>query len=193
MRHKSISMKRVRDDCAASWWARAFLSLNCYPFSVNLSKYFATDTSKITIPCAPRGQYDVLLRSRGSAKRANLVYSTMQPNQQTFSHYVQSSRIRYENRLQKRQVLLQWEKRYACDVIQVCILKGVKRFFFCLISKLDIHAMKYCIAINTEGSKSSLCNALGSIIGSEEPGRLFCSQLKTSDRVIRIGKTNFSI
>lgn len=47
--------------------------------------------------------------------------------------------------------------------------------------------MKYCIAINMEESKNTLCGALDAIVGGDESGRLFCSQLKTSDHVIRIG------
>lgn len=157
---------------------------------MNLSKYFVTDTSKISIPCAPIGQYDILLRTRSNAKRVKLFYSLTHPNRQAFSHYVHSSRIRYENRLQKRQVLLQWDKRYVhFDRLCLFVTHSAYKtsFFFSFGSKLDIHAMKYCIAINAEKSKNTLCDALDSIIGADEPGRIFCSQLKISDHVIRIG------
>lgn len=89
---------------------RSFLYIY-HLFAVNLSKYLATDTSKITIPCAPIGRYDILLRTKGSPKRFSLLYTLKQPNRQAFSHYMQPSRIRYENRLQKRQMMLQWDKR----------------------------------------------------------------------------------
>lgn len=67
--------------------------------------------SVYTIPCAPSGQYDILVTSKGSAQ-INVNISQQKPFlAQKLLKYVQTSRIRYENRIHKRQVILKWDKR----------------------------------------------------------------------------------
>lgn len=81
-------------------------------FAVNLSKYFLTNVSVYNIPCAPIGQYDVLVASKGNAQ-VNVNVSQQKPFlAQKLVQYVQTSRIRYENRVHKRQVVFKWDKRY---------------------------------------------------------------------------------
>lgn len=76
----------------------------------------------------------------------------------------------------------------VCSLIHSVACVRVEMIFHSFIcSKLDIHAMKYCIAINMNRSRNSLCDALDSIVDGPASGRHFCSQLKTSDRTIRIG------
>lgn len=79
--------------------------------TVNLSKYFLTNISVYNIPCAPAGRYDILVASKSNVE-INVNNSQQKPFlAQKLQQYVQTSRIRYENRIHKRQVLLKWEKR----------------------------------------------------------------------------------
>lgn len=65
------------------------------------------------IPCAPAGRYDVLIAFKGDAQ-VNVNISQQKPFlAQKLLQYVQTSRIRFENRIHKRQALFKWDKRFA--------------------------------------------------------------------------------
>lgn len=84
-----------------------------FVFPVNLSKYLLNENAKLfTIACAMRGNYDVFVRSNQNV-RFNIVYSVKSAKSRQLTRFVQISRIRYEKRLQKKQLLLQWDKRYS--------------------------------------------------------------------------------
>lgn len=79
---------------------------------MNLSKYFLNNVSIYNIPCASVGQYDLLVTSKANAQ-INVNISEQKPFlAQRLLQYVQTSRIRYENRIHKRQTLFKWDKRY---------------------------------------------------------------------------------
>ena len=80
---------------------------------MNLSKYFLTNVSVYNIPCAPIGQYDILVASKANAQ-INVNVSQQKPFlAQKLLQYVQTSRIRYENRIHKQQVIFKWDKRWT--------------------------------------------------------------------------------
>lgn len=45
-------------------------------------------------------------------------------------------------------------------------------------SKLDIHVMQYCLAINTNSNQPTFCNAIDNVIGKSP--KLFCTRLKAT-------------
>lgn len=45
-------------------------------------------------------------------------------------------------------------------------------------SKLDIHVMQYCLAINTHSNQETFCNAIDNVIGKSP--KLFCTRLKAT-------------
>lgn len=45
-------------------------------------------------------------------------------------------------------------------------------------SKLDIHVMQYCLAINTHRNQETFCNAIDNVIGKSP--KLFCTRLKAT-------------
>lgn len=165
---------------------------------MNLSKYFFTNTSVYNIPCAPAGRYDVLIASKGDAQ-VNVNISQQKPFlAQKLLQYVQTSRIRFENRIHKRQALFKWDKRFASFFFASVMVKFsiLNRFWY---SKLDIHAVHYCLAINTHGNQASFCDAVDSVVGTSP--KLFCSRLKGTlnnyffrpvDRISNIGENFFS-
>lgn len=71
-------------------------------------------------------------------------------------------------------------------------------YFFCLFyefSKLDIHAMQYCLAINTNSNQETFCDAIDTVIGKSP--KMFCTRLKTMlnnyffrpvERILHIGE-----
>lgn len=80
-------------------------------FSVNFSKYFLRNVSIYDIPCAPAGRYDVLVSSKVNAQ-INVNVSQQKPFlAQKLLQYVQTSRIRYENRIHRNQTIFKWNKR----------------------------------------------------------------------------------
>ncbi|XP_031616946.1 uncharacterized protein LOC116336893 isoform X2 [Contarinia nasturtii] len=124
-----------------------------YNESVNLSKYFLANASIYNIPCAPSGRYDVLVASKGSVQ-INVNISQQKPFlAQKLLQYVQTSRIRHENHIHKRQTIFKWDK-----------------------SKLDIHAVQYCLAINGQSNQRTFCDAMDHVIGRSP--NTFCSRLK---------------
>lgn len=80
-------------------------------FVVNLSKYLARNTTIMSIPCAPAGQYDIIVATASNIQLKLNVTQQKPFLAQKLLQYVQTSRIRYENRLHKRQVLFKWDKR----------------------------------------------------------------------------------
>lgn len=95
---------------------------------MNLSKYFYTNTSVYNIPCAPAGRYDVLIASKGDAQ-VNVNISQQKPFlAQKLLQYVQTSRIRFENRIHKRQALFKWDKRFASIFASVHSTKFCQNF-----------------------------------------------------------------
>lgn len=78
---------------------------------MNLSKYFLANVSLYNIPCAPNGQYDLLVSSKDNVQ-INVNVSQQRPFlAQKLLEYVQTSQIRYENRIHKRQAIFKWDKR----------------------------------------------------------------------------------
>lgn len=104
-----------------------WLSSLSFVSEVNLSKFFLNNVSVYNIPCAPVGQYDVLVASRGNAQ-INVNISQQKPFlAQKLLQYVQTSRIRYENRIHKRQTIFKWDKRYLS--VSICNFQCSFRFF----------------------------------------------------------------
>lgn len=80
-------------------------------FEVNLSMYFPRNTTIYNIPCAPIGQYDMLVTSKANVQ-INVNVSQQVPFlARKLGRYARASRIRYEKRVHKAQVILKWDKR----------------------------------------------------------------------------------
>lgn len=167
---------------------------------MNLSKYFLNNISIYNIPCAAVGRYDLLVASEANAE-INVNISKQKPFlARKLSQYVQTSRIRYENRIQKRQTLFRWDKRYSNTLfirMNFCFILSFW-IFFCENSKLDIHVMQYCLAINIHSNQETLCNAIDTVIGKSP--KTFCTRLKTTldnyflrpvERILNIGEKFF--
>lgn len=65
-------------------------------------------------------------------------------------------------------------------------------------SKLDIHVMQYCLAINAHSNQQTFCDAVDHVIGKSP--KLICSRLKATlnnyffrpvDRISNIGERDF--
>lgn len=127
-----------------------WLSSLSFVSEVNLSKFFLNNVSVYNIPCAPVGQYDVLVASRGNAQ-INVNISQQKPFlAQKLLQYVQTSRIRYENRIHKRQTIFKWDKRYDIFISFYLQLSMFLQVFCRLKWKAQ-----YYVVVNSERAKNS--------------------------------------
>lgn len=97
---------------------------------MNLSKYFTNNASVYNIPCAPIGQYDLLVASKGNVQINVNVSQQLPFLAGKLKNFVRPSRIRFENRVHKQQTLFKWNRRYFFFSIFKFILNIILQDFY---------------------------------------------------------------
>lgn len=84
-----------------------------FSFSVNFSNYLQlNDTQRISIKCAPPGRYDFHLTPMKKCKfQLQSELRQIDENWPFLNRSQSSIIIRFQNRQQRRQVVVKWEKR----------------------------------------------------------------------------------
>ncbi|CAD7088521.1 unnamed protein product [Hermetia illucens] len=111
--------------------------------TINMTKHMRMQKENVVLPCATNGQYDLILTSKKhSFVRVEVLGRHPSWNWRLLNE-TNPIRVRSQNRMQKKQMIIKWSK-----------------------SKLDIHAMHYCIVINTKASQKNFCAALQDSLNS---------------------------
>ncbi|KAJ6623359.1 hypothetical protein Bhyg_16501 [Pseudolycoriella hygida] len=118
----------------------------------NQSIQITEAASNLTIQCAPIGRYDVLLLAAHSCEFEMKTLLNYPNENWPLFYLLESSKLKFQHRIKKREMIVKWNK-----------------------SKLDIHAVHYCLAINTKRNHRSFCEAISHSTKPNEISKQFCS------------------